>query len=102
MNFGGPVWHCSVAPYPKGTLPPTKLRKLALRQLEGVGDPTQQFHEWTGYAWHVRRRLTPDEEKLVGPVVDCRGTDEWTKRLKAVRHVLPEAALQLALEERFA
>jgi hypothetical protein len=59
----------------------------------------RQWHEWTGRAYHVRRRLTAAEQEATGPAVDCRGTQEWRQRLDALRAVLPELALRLALEE---
>lgn len=101
MNLGGPVWHASVAAYPRGSLSPKKLRKLALSLLKDVGDAAKQWHEWTGVAWHVRRRLTPAEQEKVGPVLDCRGTEEWSKRFLAARAYLPEAALRMAREEAY-
>ena len=58
--------------------------------LDGVGDPTLgQWEEWTGKAFHVRRRLTPAEACAVGPVVDIRGTPEQHRRFKRVRAALP-------------
>lgn len=71
-----------------------------MRHLAGVGDRAHEWHEWTGYAYHVQRRLTVDEQAAIGPAVDCRGTDEWQRRFDAVKGVLPEAALQIALRER--
>jgi hypothetical protein len=48
-------------------------------------------------AYHIRRRLTADEEQLVGPAVDCRGTEEWQRRLDATLKDLPvNARLQVA------
>ena len=41
-------------------------------------------------AFHVRRRLTPKEELLVGPVVDVRGTPEADRRLAYVRTLIPD------------
>lgn len=88
-GYGGPVWHASTAP--NGiTLSAEFLRAAALDELAGVGDPELgEWHEWSGYAHHVRRRLTPAEAATVGPVRDIRGTYEATKRLAAVRRHLP-------------
>lgn len=56
-----------------------------------VGDPTLgEWEEWSGYAYHVRRRLTPIELQAVGPVVDVRGTSESKARLAAVARWLPK------------
>lgn len=86
-NFGGPVWHASAAQLglPLGA---DDLREKAFAALEGVGDDKLgQWQEWTGRAYHVRRRLTPEEITLgnIGEVVDVRGTWEGTKRINAVR-----------------
>ena len=53
----------------------------AYRQLNGVGDPTLgEWQEWTGRAFHLRRRLNAREARQVGPVVDVRGTPEALRR----------------------
>lgn len=76
------------------------LQGLALVALKGVGDKaTGEWHEWTGYAYHVRRRLTPEEQERVGPVLDCRRTAEFDRRYPAAVRHLPEAAKRMALEE---
>lgn len=75
------------------------LRDIAMRHLAGVGNRKHEWHEWSGYAYHVRRRLTEEEQKAVGPVIDLRGTDEAKQRLEAIRHLIPTAAVRIALEE---
>jgi hypothetical protein len=66
------------------------LQRYAYKALEGAGDPDRgQWEEWTGYAFHVRRRLTSEEETQVGPVLDIRGTAEAWRRTAAVRKYLP-------------
>jgi hypothetical protein len=66
------------------------LRAEAFGALRGVGDPNLgQWEEDTGRAYHVRRRLTPGEAHLVGPVVDIRGTVEQARRFAIMRAVLP-------------
>jgi hypothetical protein len=60
---------------------------------------TGQWVEWTGYAYHVRRRLTKAEQSVVGAAVDLRGTPEAASRFEAVRALLPEPAVRLGLEE---
>lgn len=87
---GGPVWHASVAPT-FAQLNVGTLRELAFKQLAGLGDPALgEWTEWTGRAYHLRRRLTEGEAKSVGPVIDVRGTYEGRKRLNSVRRFLPE------------
>lgn len=49
---------------------------------------------------HIRRRFTADEEKMIGPVIDCRGTDEWQKRFDIIREQLPPMLVQMALDEK--
>lgn len=96
------MWHASAASGPYRKRPTIDLLNFALEALEGVGDPEQQWREWTGYAYHVRRRLTPEEEKLTGPAIDCRvgpHAGEWTKRYYAAVRELPEAAKRFAQEE---
>lgn len=66
------------------------LRQLALEVLEGVGDSALgQWEDWSGYAYHVRRRLSLAEQAHVGDMLDIRGTKEHKKRLAAIRKVLP-------------
>jgi hypothetical protein len=61
------------------------LAAAAQRQLARVGDARLgEWTEWTGRAFHLRRRLTAAEARLVGPVVDIRGTEEARARLCAV------------------
>lgn len=79
MNFGGPVWHCSVR-HPKRD----KARALAFEGLAGVGDASLgQWEEWQT-AFHLRRRLTIAEAQLIGPVLDIRNTPEAWVRFKAL------------------
>lgn len=99
MGLGGPVWHASAAKV--GRRPhKLELRSQALIALAGVGDKAAgEWHEWSGHAYHVRRRLTAAEQMVVGPVLDCRGTEEFRRRYEAVVDLLPPQALALAREE---
>lgn len=68
----------------------TVLRDAALRALTGVGDAVLgEWQEYSGYANHVRRRLSVSEQARVGPAIDVRGTAEAERRLRPVRHLLP-------------
>jgi hypothetical protein len=59
--------------------------------LKGVGDVALgQWEEFTGYAYHIRRRLTQAEQQHVGQAVDIRGTPEQERRHGAVQRYLPE------------
>ncbi len=85
MGLGGPVWHASAAALPGWPTDRTTLRRFALDALAGVGDADLgEWEEWTGYAFHVRRRLTPAEQAPIGEVVDVRGTPEAKRRLARV------------------
>ena len=69
--------------------------------LAGVGDANLgQWQEWTGFAFHVRRRLTAEEQAITGDAIDCRGTDEWQKRYDAMKDKLPAPALGMAIQEK--
>ena len=88
------MWHASIAP--AGTVPYSReaLRLLALRALAGVGDARAgEWEEWTGYALHLRRRLTEEEAAQIGPVVDVRGTREGQQRCAKMRRYVPVAML---------
>lgn len=88
QNYGGPVWHASAAPT-RFALGEATLRERALAALLGVGDTLRgEWYEWSGRVYHVRRRLTEEEERLVGPVVDVRGTPEGARRHGRMRPFL--------------
>jgi hypothetical protein len=102
MELGGPVWHASAAPLPGWPVGEQSLRRFALEALEGVGDADLgEWEEWTGYAFHIRRRLSAEEQEPIGEVVDIRGTPEAHRRLQRVtKYVLrsPEG-LRILREE---
>jgi hypothetical protein len=94
------VWHASVAGMPGLALSEHTLAGQARRALEGVGDPSLgEWEEWTGFAFHLRRRLNLHEEAAVGPVIDVRGTVEGRRRLGAVERYIPADHLHWAREE---
>ena len=98
-NFGGPVWHVSVQDQ-IGGLPATTVRGVAYDLLDGYGDAAAG--EWTqmpGRIFHLRRRLSPSEASLVGPVVDVRGTPEAARRIAAVRRWVVDAGVEQLAEE---
>lgn len=94
-GFGGPVWHVSVAPL-RAFYGATLCEKRALQALDGLGAPELgEWREWTGRAFHIRRRLTADEQLPVGPVVDIRRTPEARDRAaalprKLLAHIPPD------------
>lgn len=64
-------------------------RRRAEQELASVGDPSLgEWREWSGYAYHLRRRLTAAEQERVGPVVDVRLTEEARRRALALGHLL--------------
>lgn len=89
------MWHASCA----GKFDCDWLKRFATTALAGVGDESKQWEEWTGRAFHIRRRLTAAEQAEVGDAVDCRGTKEGQQRFEAVRRDLPPLAIRLAMEE---
>jgi hypothetical protein len=74
-----------------GTIP-SLCFEIAERELRGVGDATLgEWREIGDTAVHLRRRLTPREERQgrIGGVCDVRGTEEFTHRIRAMRPFLP-------------
>ncbi len=100
-GFGGPVWHASAASTGAlSGLGAEFLERKAREALEGVGDASLgEWTEWTGVAFHVRRRLTAEEQATVGPVVDVRGTKEAQQRMESAWPDLPPRARRIAAEE---
>lgn len=96
------MWHSSAAALQGWPTDMTTLRTFALRALDGVGDRNLgEWDEWTGYAFHIRRRLSVQEQGNVGPVLDVRGTNEAERRLARVLPYLmrnPMAMQVLAME----
>lgn len=67
-----------------------QLQSVARGMLEGVGDAqTFEHGEWSGKAYHLRRRLAPAEEGRIGPAEDIRGTEEARRRVAAARLAAP-------------
>jgi hypothetical protein len=67
------------------------LAQLAHAELDGAGDAALgEWTEFTGRAFHLRRRLSTTEAAKVGPVIDIRGPSEAAARLAKVAHRLPE------------
>ena len=75
------------------------LQRRALHALEGVGDRQHEWHEWTGFAYHIRRRLTREEVQWPEEVRDIRGTPEASARYRRMAAMLPRMAQRLASEE---
>jgi hypothetical protein len=100
-GYGGPVWHASAASTHRiSGIGRAYLEQKAREALDGVGDRSAgEWVEWTGIAAHVRRRLTPEEAEIVGPVVDVRGTDEAKKRPERAWLDLPPVAREIARQE---
>ncbi|SRR5579883_3566563 len=87
---GGPVWHASAAPLAGWPAERKFLRRMAFDALRGVGDADLgEWEEWSGRAYHIRRRLRPEEQALVGDAVDIRGTPEQEERYQAVKQYIP-------------
>lgn len=86
---------------PRGGLPiRAQLEAECERQLAGVGDPELgEWHEWSGLAYHIRRRLTEAEQARVGPVMDIRRTPEAIRRAISVGSMLRLAPAEVLAEE---
>jgi hypothetical protein len=93
------VWHASAAALPGIVLTEVELREQALKVLKGVGDPDMgQWEEMSDKAYHVRRRVTPQEAPGL-TVVDVRKTQEALERFEQMRLYLPRQLIPRALEE---
>ena len=78
------------------------MRELALSAIESVGDETAgQWEEFTGKAFHIRRRLTMEEQESIGEAVDIRGTAEARNRINAVRVVVPFLPEEMVMAEMY-
>lgn len=61
-----------------------------MEALSGVGDADQgEWEEWSGFAYHIKRRLSAEEQAQVGDACDIRGTAEAVTRHAAVKLYLP-------------
>jgi hypothetical protein len=68
--------------------------------LDGVGDASLgQWEERGETAWHLRRRLTTEEQASIGPACDLRGTKEAQHRLTNAWRWLPFTLRARAREE---
>lgn len=68
--------------------------------MAGVGDPAfGEWREWTGKAFHIRRRLTGAEWAHVGPALDIRRTPEARQRVLAVGKYLIFAPSEVLADE---
>jgi hypothetical protein len=90
MNFGGPVWHASVAAHGQIPYSASVLFQFGEAALAGVGDATLgEWREVGDVAVHLRRRLSDAEARIVGPVVDVRRTAEGRRREQRMRSFVP-------------
>jgi hypothetical protein len=95
----GPVWHVSVAPR-RAFYGETLCAKRAEKALFGLGDASLgEWREWTGFAFHLRRRLNTAEAARVGPVRDIRGTTEARTRAAALGKLLRMAPPEVLADE---
>lgn len=98
MQLGGPVWHVSVAS--PGLPLRARMEAECERQLSGVGDAALgEWREWTGRAFHLRRRLSVQEQRDVGPVVDIRGTKEARRRAERLGPMLAYVPQEVLADE---
>lgn len=93
------MWHASAAlqllqgPAPvnhERTGLSLRLLAVVIAALKGAGDASLgQWVEYGASAVHLRRRLSTQEEALVGPVIDVRNTEEGERRWRAAQRYLP-------------
>lgn len=70
--------------------------------MDGVGDEASgQWEEYTGKAFHIRRRLTVEEQASIGEAIDIRGTKEAMNRINAVRIVVPFLPEEMVMAEMY-
>ena len=92
------MWHVSTA-FQQRHYDRRELLAFAYEALGTLGDG--DLGEWVEYgasAVHIRRRLSPEEEALVGPVLDIRGTPEHATRAWAVAKLLPKFYRSMVME----
>ena len=87
-GWEAPIWHASVAPTPGQSVSEKVLHAHALHALEGVGNWRQEWHEWTGSAYHIRRQVRVQEQQQIGAVRDIRGTPEADERYNHMASML--------------
>jgi hypothetical protein len=59
--------------------------RRAEQALAGLGVAALgEWREWSGIAYHLRRRLSPAEEARTGPALDIRRTPEARRRAAAL------------------
>lgn len=58
-----------------------------------------EWREWSGRAFHLRRRLSAREQRDVGPVVDVRGSDEARRRAQRLGPWLAYAPAEVLADE---
>lgn len=93
--MGGPVWHASVSGFSRASS-----RAKCLAALDGVGDESRgQWEEVGRTAYHVRRRLSAEEERIIGEAVDIRGTEEARRRVKQLLLEEPRIPREAAYQE---
>lgn len=94
------MWHASVRADNSGVR-----RRSAVKALTGVGAKgLGEWHEDRPGAYHIRRRLRPNEERIIGPAKDLRGTVEaqviaenFLQKMRG--HVAYQLAQELVREE---
>lgn len=78
------------------------LRQYALDALRDVGDEVSgQWEEYTGKTFHIRRRLTLEEQSSIGEAIDIRGTREAMNRINAVCIVVPFLPEEMVMAEMY-
>lgn len=91
-EFGGPVWNVYVSKAPRyNQVLAKELRRAAFVALAGVGNA--ELGQWEDAAeeyFLLRRRLTSAEERITGPALDIRDTDDAINRAAKVVSQVPD------------
>lgn len=104
-DYGGPVWHASVAHHTEEGLTPEWLqpndgRRLLHAALDGVGSATLgEWGEGLKFSRHLKRRVTDAEWGGRAWGMDYRKTKEGEARLAQVAALLPIRLRAALMEE---
>ena len=94
------MWHVSVHPIGRYHVGLVGARMRCLSTLLGLGDASLgEWEERGEVAYHVKRRLTPEEQAVIGDACDIRNTDEAQQRLTRAWHWLHPSFREYAKQE---
>lgn len=84
------MWHASTQALSGWPADKQFLRRMAKEALKGVGDANLgEWGVWREETYHLKRRLSAEEQVHVGEACDIRGTPEADTRWAAMADYLP-------------